>query len=282
MAGHTVQKTGSIQVVDYRCERGPDAAPALECHDRTSLAYVRAGTFGYRPGRMTCEMVAGSTLVGRAGDDYVCTHDHLCGDECLAFMLSPEAVETLGGPKGAWESRGVPPVRELAVAGELAQAAASGRGDMDAEEAGLLYAATFLRCVTGEAAPAVRPDPRVRHRVVRAALWLEANAREEVSLTDVAREAGLSPFHALRVFSAVLGVTPHQYLVQSRLRRAARLLAREDAAISDIAYDVGFGDLSNFNRTFRRAAGVSPRGFRRLARGDRKILQERLEAGRVA
>jgi AraC family transcriptional regulator len=60
------------------------------------------------------------------------------------------------------------------------------------------------------------------------------------------------------------------------LRRAARLLADNSLAITDIAFDVGFGDLSNFVRTFHRAAGVSPRRFRQAAKGDRKILQERL------
>ena len=46
--------------------------------------------------------------------------------------------------------------------------------------------------------------------------------------------------------------------------------------MTDIAYDVGFGDLSNFVRTFRRAAGVSPREFRKAAKGERNFLQERL------
>ena len=92
------------------------------------------------------------------------------------------------------------------------------------------------------------------------------------------REAGLSPFHFLRLFSHVLGVTPHQYLVRSRLRHAARLLADDSRAVTDIAFDVGFGDLSNFVRTFHRAAGVSPRGFRNAAKGDRKIFQDRLTA----
>ena len=71
----------------------------------------------------------------------------------------------------------------------------------------------------------------------------------------------------------MLGVTPHQYLVRSRLRHAARLLADEDSPITDIAYDVGFGDLSNFVRTFHRAAGVSPRRFREASRGDREIFK---------
>ena len=84
-------------------------------------------------------------------------------------------------------------------------------------------------------------------------------------------------FHFLRLFSAALGATPHQVLVRARLRHAARLLADGGRSITDVAYDVGFGDLSNFVRTFRRAAGVSPRGFRRAARGDRKIFQERID-----
>src|SRR5678815_3234455 len=90
--------------------------------------------------------------------------------------------------------------------------------------------------------------------------------------------AELSPFHFLRLFSAALGVTPHQYLVRARLRRAARLLADDERPITDVAYDVGFGDLSNFVRTFHRAAGVSPRRFRRAAKGDRATLHERLAA----
>ena len=56
----------------------------------------------------------------------------------------------------------------------------------------------------------------------------------------------------------------------------ANYLADEERSITDIAYDVGFGDLSNFVRTFHRAAGVSPRKFRQASRGKRKILQERL------
>ncbi len=59
---------------------------------------------------------------------------------------------------------------------------------------------------------------------------------------------------------------------------SARLLADDDRSITDVAFDVGFGDLSNFVRTFHRAAGVSPRGFRRAAKGDRKIFQDRLAA----
>jgi AraC-like DNA-binding protein len=64
--------------------------------------------------------------------------------------------------------------------------------------------------------------------------------------------------------------------VRSRLRHAARLLAGHDRSVTDVAYDVGFGDLSNFVRTFHRAAGTSPLRFRQASRGMRKIFQDRL------
>ena len=113
------------------------------------------------------------------------------------------------------------------------------------------------------------------------ALWIDAHADANIDLDTTASAAGISSFHFLRLFSNVLGVTPHQYLVRSRLRHAARLLADDARSITSIAFDVGFGDLSNFVRTFHRAAGVSPRRFREAARGDRKILQERLQSAAI-
>jgi AraC-like DNA-binding protein len=116
---------------------------------------------------------------------------------------------------------------------------------------------------------------RDRRRAVETALWIDANSQRDINLDAAASQTGISPFHFLRLFANVLGVTPHQYLVRSRLRHAARLLADEDGSVTDIAYDVGFGDLSNFVRTFHRAAGISPRAFREASRGNRKILQDR-------
>jgi len=170
----------------------------------------------------------------------------------------------------------VPPVPELMVLGELAQAAAEGRSDVGADEAGMLLASAFARITSGKKPENSTTTTLDRRRAVEAALWLDAHAAAPVGLEDAAREAGLSPFHFLRLFSKVLGVTPHQYLVRSRLRHAARLLAGDARSITDVAFDAGFADLSNFVRTFRRAAGVSPRGFRRAAKGERKIFQERI------
>lgn len=272
-------RRGPVAVVDYRCTAGPDAKPFTEVHRSFSVSYVRKGSFGYRARGRSFELVAGSVLIGRAGDEFMCTHNHhVRGDECLAFHLDPDVVETIGDDESVWRTGCLPPLPQMMVLGELAQVAAEGHSDIGLDELALLFPARFVEVATGKRREAAEARARDRRRAVEAALWLDAHSHEDVDLDSAAREAGLSPFHFLRLFAKVLGVTPHQYLVRSRLRHAARLLADETRPITDVALDVGFADLSNFVRTFHRAAGVSPRAFRRLAKGDRKIFQERLAA----
>jgi len=276
MTATTLLQRPSITVSDFRCSAGPDDTPFAEQHRCHSVSYVRKGSFGCQTRGRFFELVAGSVLVGHPGDEYVCSHDHVCGDECLSFFLAPELVETIGDRAAVWQIGRAPPLPELMVLGELAQAAASGSSDIGLDEVGHLLANRLVEVVSGKARQPARVTARDRRRAVETALWIDAHSQQAIELEDAAAQAGVSPFHFLRLFSGVLGVTPHQYLVRSRLRHAARLLADDDKAVTDIAYDVGFGDLSNFTRTFHRAAGVSPLKFRQASRGMRKIFQERL------
>lgn len=281
MQSRTVFEGESLRILDLRCTAGPGDRPYAEAHARHSVSFVRKGSFGARALGKAYEFVSGSVMIGYPGLEYVCTHEHHdCGDECLSFQLAPELAESMAG-RVAWRTAHLPPLPELMVLGELAQAAADGESDLGTDELALLFVARFSRIACAEAAGSggsVNPSARDRRRAVEAALWLDAHAAEPVTLEDAARAAGASPFHFLRVFARVIGATPHQYLVRSRLRRAARLLADEERPVTDVALDAGFGDLSNFVRTFHRAAGVTPTGFRRAARGERKILQERIAA----
>ena len=275
MTATTLLQRQSISVSDFRCSAGPDDTPFVERHSCHSVSFVRKGSFGCRSRGRSFELVAGSVLVGYPGDEYVCTHDHVCGDECLSFFLAPELVEKIGDRADVWRVGCAPPLPELMVLGELAQAAADGRSDAGLDEIGQIFASRFVDVVSGRAQKPMQVAARDRRRAVETALWIDAHSHRQIDLEDAAGQAGISPFHFLRLFSSVLGVTPHQYLMRARLRHAARLLASDDSTITDIAYDVGFGDLSNFVRTFHRAAGVSPLRFRQASRGMRKIFQAR-------
>jgi AraC-like DNA-binding protein len=278
MTAVTLLECAALSVTDYTCSAGPHDKAFVELHGRHSISYVRRGSFGYHTRGKSFELVAGSVLVGHPGDEFMCTHEHhVCGDECLSFHLAPELVQSLDERSRVWHTGSLPPLAPLMVLGELAQAAADRSSDVGMEEAGILFATRFVELASGREHKVTPARAIDRRRAVETALWMDANSHLPVDLDTAARTSGLSAFHFLRVFANALGVTPHQYLVRSRLRRAARLLADEERSITDIALDVGFADLSNFVRTFHRAAGVSPRRFREsAAAGDRKIFQERL------
>jgi transcriptional regulator GlxA family with amidase domain len=92
--------------------------------------------------------------------------------------------------------------------------------------------------------------------------WIEREFAQPLSLAGLAHRACMSPYHLLREFKRVVGVPPHQFVLAQRLRRAASLLRHTNDLILTIACEAGFGDLSEFNRRFRRLLGVSPRDFR--------------------
>jgi AraC-like DNA-binding protein len=262
----SVLASGALSIVDYRCPFGQHTRPFTEVHACPSVSYVRCGTFGYRSRGRLHELVAGSVLVGNPGDEFVCTHDHRGGgDECLSFQLTSELRERLGDATASWHVGALPPLPELMVLAELAQACARGQSDVGLDEAGLCFVERVIRTTTGAASEVLDTRPVLRRRVVEAALWIDENSGQPIDLEAAASQAGLSAFHFLRLFSRVLGVTPHQYLVRCRLRHAARLLGEGAPSVTRVAFDVGFGDVSNFIRTFRRAAQVSPRRFRALA-----------------
>lgn len=101
--------------------------------------------------------------------------------------------------------------------------------------------------------------------IQRAAAFMEENFASKLTLADVARAAGLSPFHFSRLFSRLMGLSPHQYLMRCRLQHARKLLAAagEGRCIAEVAVETGFADQTHFGRHFRRAYGVSPSEFRR-------------------
>lgn len=268
-----------LSVVDYRCTAAQGDPAVAEQHARHVLAYVRRGSFGCRCRGRSFDLAAGSMFIGHPGDEYTCTHEHHDGgDECLSFHFEPALADEIGAAPMAWRAGALPPLPALVVLGELAQAAATGRTDLGVDEVGLRLAQRFAELSADRKAPAAAVSAADRRRATRAALWIEAHSQDPVELDGAAAQAGLSSFHFLRVFSRVFGLTPHQYLIRRRLGHAARLLADDTMPITELAFHVGFGDLSNFVRSFGRAAGLSPAQFRRLARGERHTLRDRLAA----
>ena len=87
------------------------------------------------------------------------------------------------------------------VLGELAQAAADGSSDIGLDEIGQVLASRFVEVISGKPRKAGPDAARDRRRAVETALWIDANSHRQINLDDAAAQAGISPFHFLRLFS---------------------------------------------------------------------------------
>jgi len=137
-------------------------------------------------------------------------------------------------------------------------------GDLLFHQGALLtIAGALMRSSAGKKA-SPRTGGLAPWQLKRAQSVIEDRLADELSLSMLADELGLSPFHFARAFRKSTGMPPHQYLVQRRVLRACRLLETTRASITDIACAVGFGDPSYFARTFARQIGLSPRDYRQM------------------
>lgn len=122
--------------------------------------------------------------------------------------------------------------------------------------------------LAGAMYPIDRPDELARYtkELLPVVRHIEQNYAEPVSMSQMARLAGLSSTHFNRRFRQILRMTPLDYLRTVRVQAARRLLAAGTASLAQVAADTGFTDQSHFTRRFRQATGMTPQAYRRRFR----------------
>jgi AraC family transcriptional regulator len=259
----TLARGDGWSVGEVVCTLGPQDCPFEERHSSVSIAIVVAGTFQYRSQAGRELMTPGSVMLGSAGQNFECSHEHGTGDRCISFSYSPEFFDRLGADP-AFHALRIPRIRTLSPLIARVSAALAGAAGTSWEELGIELAARTAQLDRGLSQEPAGAGPGAAARVTRVVRDIECDPDGHYDLCALSRAARLSPYHFLRTFQSVTGVTPHQYLLRLRLQRAAVWLRTEPMKIVDIALECGFGDVSNFNRTFRTEFGVSPRDWRKL------------------
>ena len=251
------------KVHDIVCTCGPADQDAEEHTSAYSVALVLSGTFLVRDRHGTSLLSEGSYFLASAGHCFACSHRHGEGDRCLSFRFEPELFERIAhdaGGRNAFAHNRLTPVRPLAPL--TARARLAMREPELLEEIAIELAGTAITLAGDNRHTAPSPHHGRMSEVVR---YMAAHSAAPHTITGLASMARLSPYHFLRSFKAVTGVTPHQWLLRARLRDAAEKLAATKTPVTDIALDAGFEDLSNFTRTFHAEFGSSPREYRLAA-----------------
>jgi AraC family transcriptional regulator len=96
--------------------------------------------------------------------------------------------------------------------------------------------------------------------------YIQSHLDEEMSLSTLAALLNMSPHYFCHLFKRVMGLPPHQYVIQQRVERARLLLKRRDRSIADIALDCGFGNQSHLTKQFKKLYGITPKKYREESR----------------
>jgi AraC family transcriptional regulator len=152
----------------------------------------------------------------------------------------------------------------LSILSELTVQTAASR--VYVEAASLTLAARLLQkyCDSGACAPAESPAHSLdRIRLRRVLDYIAANIKDDITLVNLARIAGYSPFHFARKFTLAMGISPHRYISRMRLENAMAELAAGKLPLAEIALNAQFSSQASFTRAFHRAAGMTPKEYRR-------------------
>lgn len=83
------------------------------------------------------------------------------------------------------------------------------------------------------------------------------------SVEDMSQKVCVSPYHMIRQFKTEMGLTPHQFQIQSRIRKAQRML-QEGNTVTEVAFNTGFCDQSHFDRCFKKIVGIAPNEYKKV------------------
>lgn len=253
------------RVSDVICTAGPRDRPVDERHDVVCIALVTAGTFQYRTSAGAAVMAPGSLLLGNPDSCFRCGHEHATGDRCLSFHFEPEFMDAIAShvpdARIHFDRPRLPPLPTLTGVLAAAEAARDDGDPAALEEAALRLAGAVLAAL-GSSPRSPTPTRREERAVTAALRHIEAHSQTPLTLSALADAGAMSRYHFLRAFRSIVGLTPHQYVLRTRLYHAALALRRGGESVATVALDAGFNDLSTFHRRFRRLMGVSPAHYR--------------------
>ena len=267
LAKRTLATGDGWSVREVVCNAGPSDRPFEERHEGFSVSAVIEGSFTYRSDAGRGLLYPGALLLGNSGSCFECGHAHGVGDRCISLNVRDDlfgeiAAAAASTSRFRFSAPSLPPSPKALPVVALMEALSLRTPALRLEELVLGLIERVVAAMADQNRFAAAPAAREARRVVEAIRLVESDAARPVRLQDLAASAGMSKYHFLRVFRRLTGMTPYQYLLSARMRRAALELASSRRPVLDIALDSGFGDLSTFNHRFRAAFGATPTQYR--------------------
>ncbi len=272
-----VYRSDFCTIIDFKCKCDRKGTSCVEYRSDFTMNYVRKGNFLFNVFRNSLDAYNGLILFNKPDHEHTVTHFDGRADECTIFKFSKEFYETLKLDSEYARTKLVhDDIHSLLIrAGAefehihfiiLQSLRQKKISNMLIDSFVLEMLHSTLDLLFDVKQPVAVPDRLKRNHlptVEKAKHFINEKFRENISLTDVANNCFISPFHFSRVFKTFTSYSPYQYLVDTRLKNAELLIKTTDLPITEICFSSGFQNLENFSSAFKKKYQVAPSHLRK-------------------
>jgi AraC family transcriptional regulator len=269
-------------VIDFRCKELSTNPSEPEYQSTFGISFIRQGAFEYRLGRHVSVVHSGLLLLENPHTERCISHYYGLRDRCTCIEFNRAAFGNSEPPiLQSFPALVVNITPRLEVLHSLILAAGQRvfpnlQLRLDALVVEVLKEVLSLFGPAKAKPPTAMVNRKWREfyleKIDRAKNLMRSRFREELSLLEISRAAGISLFHFSRLFKTFTGFSPHQYLAHLRLQHAQILLRNTSLGVTEVCFESGFQSLEYFISAFARHFGASPGKFRRSLRDESLVL----------
>jgi AraC-like DNA-binding protein len=274
---HTLYDSDFYRILDFKCKCRECITSKPEYSDSFTVSFVRKGNFGFNVFRNSFDSYTGCVLISKPGYERTVTHSHAIPDECTIFDFKKEFYEEMINQYGFIKffdnndqhSTLVKINAETGLLHSLIIESLTTK-EKDKLKTDLLIM-DFVKTAFGKITD-YKHDIKISEKLKRNHLATIERAKEyittsftnDISLMEISDYCFVSPFHFSRIFKTLTAFSPHQYLLNTRLKNSELLLKNTPLPIIDMAFASGFNSIEHFSASFKSKFKCSPSKFRTI------------------
>ena len=260
-------------ITDFRCRCTDCSTSNPEYSEIFCIAFVRKGNFLFNVFRQSLDSFNGCALVTKPGYEHTVTHTHTIPDECTIFEFRPNFYKEIQQHFRNVNFFQNPDLHSTLIRTNaelefihfnIVQFALGGSGSKLQIDQLVIEMVEKVVAKISDAHPfKIGSNLKKNHlrTIEMAKEFITRQFAEDISLTDIAAYCNVSPFHFSRIFKTFTSTSPHQFLLEVRLKNAELLLRNTGLPVADVAYSSGFNSIQYFTAAFKQKYDCPPGRF---------------------
>lgn len=278
---HTLYKSDFYRILNFKCYCRECGESSPEYSKSFKISFVRTGYFDYNVFQHTLEAHNGRIIVTKPGYEHTVTHHRDApNDQCTIIEFTDSFYQLLSEQYSishSWffKSEDIHSILLKADAKSelLHKIIFKHIGTRTNVQLGIdQLMMELINHLLSKLAKESSPNPLTEKQksnylpaIEKAKQFISGHLNDDISLSEIADQCHISPFHFSRLFKAITDYSPYQYLVESRLHYASILLKNTDHSVTEIAFDTGFNSLEHFTTSFTKKFELPPSRFSKMS-----------------